>query len=42
MVVNHIITTSNIISLIMYFEGLESKREELKQRFNNLILSTKA
>ena len=42
MVVNHIITTSNIISLIMYFEVLESKIEEVKQRFNNLILSTKA
>ena len=36
---SHIIS-SNVISLIVYYEVPEGKREEVKQKFENFILST--
>ncbi len=38
---SHFITADNSISLIVYYEVPEGKREEVKQRFNNLILRKK-
>jgi hypothetical protein len=37
---SHIIN-NNLISLVVYFEVPEGKREEVKQKFNNFILSVK-
>lgn len=34
---SHIISGSNNISLVVYFEVPEGKREEVKHKFNNVI-----
>jgi hypothetical protein len=35
------IVANNSISLFVYYEVLEGKREEVKQRFNNIIFLEK-